>query len=148
MSIDPHEWDVCSLAKHAEALAAERDAAIAERDAMKADAAKWERLHDAVYDALCDQIADGEEAHEAASRLVSEVREWRKLSDPAVMHVNLLRGMPCRLTPNLLLHLLGDDMQDAVAERDKLRELIRAYVRDDSGDTWGALLRAVGYDCE
>jgi protein-L-isoaspartate(D-aspartate) O-methyltransferase len=32
--------------------------------------------------------------------------------------------------------------------RDNLRELIRAYVRDDSGDTWGALLRAVGYDCE
>ena len=62
MSIDPYEWDVCSLAKHAEALAAERDAAI--------------------------------------------------------------------------------------AERDSLRELIRAYVRDDSGDTWGALLRAVGYDCE
>jgi hypothetical protein len=141
VSIDPYEWDVCSLAKHAEALAAERDA-------IQAEAAKWERLFDAVHYALCDQITDGEETHEAAARIAAEVREWRKLRDPVTLHANLVRGVPCRLPQNLLLHLLGDDMQDAVAERDKLRELIRAYVRDDSGDTWGALLRAVGYDCE
>lgn len=36
------------------------------------------------------------------------------------------------------------------AELERLRELIRAHVRDDSVsvDTWGALLREVGYDCE
>ena len=113
MSIDPYEWDVCSLAKHAEALAAERDAAIA------------------------------------------ELEQWRGLSDVGTLHANLLRGRPARLPRHLLLHLLGDGEQRADDDRrllrdevDRLRELIRAHVRDDPGDTWGALLRAVGYDCE
>ena len=40
---------------------------------------------------------------------------WQKLRDPVVLHANLLRGRPARLTQNQALHLIGDDA-DRIAE--------------------------------
>jgi len=112
---------------------------------------------------------------------VAELTQWRKLSDPVTLHANLVRGIPCKLPDNLILHLLGDDAQDSeaerkdlrdtissmqedigeldgitrllTAERDRLRDAIKAHINasnndDTAGDTWGELLRVVGYDCE
>ena len=42
-------------------------------------------------------------------RLQQQVREWEKLGDPVTLHVNLLRGIPCRLDRATLLHLAGDE---------------------------------------
>lgn len=40
-------------------------------------------------------------------RLQDELAEWRKLRDPATLHVNLLRGVPAQLPRDLYLHLGG-----------------------------------------
>lgn len=39
--------------------------------------------------------------------------QWDALRDPAVLHANLLRGLPAQLTKAQLLHLLGTDAPDA-----------------------------------
>lgn len=39
--------------------------------------------------------------------LLNEVKEWRKLKDPANLHANLLRGFPAKLTQEQLNHLAG-----------------------------------------
>ena len=41
-------------------------------------------------------------------RLRAELAEWYKLRDPVSPHVNLLRGIPCRLDRDTFLHLAGD----------------------------------------
>jgi hypothetical protein len=88
----------------------------------------------------------------ALARLVeAELDQWRKLADPVTLHANLLRGIPCTLPRHLLLHLAGDEVQNAVAERDRMKSAICAYVNasnndDTAGDTWGELLRVVGYE--
>lgn len=56
--------------------------------------------------------------HEAGlviQRLTVALLEWQKLRDPAVLHSNLLRGLPARLTQNQALHLIGDDA-DRIAQ--------------------------------
>ena len=87
---------------------------------------------------------------ELSRRMDAALQQWRSLSDPAVMHANLLRGIPCQLPKHLLLHLAGDEVQNAVAERDRMKAAICAHVNasnneDTAGDTWGELLRVVGY---
>ena len=42
-------------------------------------------------------------------RLEIQVSEWEKLGDPLTLHVNLLRGIPCRLDRSTFLHLAGDE---------------------------------------
>lgn len=41
----------------------------------------------------------------------AELAEWRKLRDPANLHVNLLRGQPAQLTREQAMHLCADDLQ-------------------------------------
>ncbi len=43
--------------------------------------------------------------------LEAEVAEWRRLRDPATLHVNLLRGIPAKLPREVFLHIAGDDPQ-------------------------------------
>ena len=49
---------------------------------------------------------------EEVRRLEYQVREWRKLGDPLTLHVNLLRGIPCKLDRSTFLHLAGDDINE------------------------------------
>jgi len=62
----------------------------AERDALKAEAAKWERLYDAVHYVLIDEIkgdsfGSHEELHETAARVLTE---RNKLLQLIRAHVN------------------------------------------------------------
>lgn len=43
--------------------------------------------------------------------LQAELDEWRKLRDPKVLHANLCRGFPAKLTAEQLLHIAGDESQ-------------------------------------
>lgn len=38
---------------------------------------------------------------------LKELRTWRKLKDPQILHVNLLRGLPSQLDRETFLHLAG-----------------------------------------
>jgi hypothetical protein len=68
--------------------------------------------------------------HEASIRAKdAEIAEWRKLLDPAVLHANLVRGVPAKLTREQLLHLLGDDAEIAALKaelRDREAHLFEA----------------------
>jgi len=55
----------------------------------------------------------------AADMLAADA-QWEKLRDPAVLHVNLLRGLPARLSKAQLLHLLGADAQQVAVPQTKL----------------------------
>lgn len=56
---------------------------------------------------------------QTADMLASDA-QWDKLRDPAVLHANLLHGLPAQLTKAQLLHLLGADAPDDVQpSRDK-----------------------------
>ena len=44
-----------------------------------------------------------------AATLTAQVEEWRRLTDPTVLHVSLLRGLPAQLTRQQFLHLAGDE---------------------------------------
>jgi len=51
-------------------------------------------------------------------RMQAELNDWRRLAAPAVLHANLVRGLPARLTREQLLHLAGaDDLLAAERER-------------------------------
>jgi hypothetical protein len=52
--------------------------------------------------------------------LKAELEQWRKLSDPATLHANLVRGIPCKLPDNLLLHLLGDEWKSIAEMREAI----------------------------
>lgn len=56
-----------------------------------------------------------QEAATVIQRQKLALLEWQKLRDPVVLHANLLRGIPARLTLNQALHLIGDDA-DRIAE--------------------------------
>ncbi|MEN7429207.1 hypothetical protein VA599_00530 [Chromobacterium sp. TRC.1.1.SA] len=45
----------------------------------------------------------------------AELAEWHKLRDSNALHINLLRGMPARLTTEQLLHIAGDEYQRMAA---------------------------------
>jgi uncharacterized small protein (DUF1192 family) len=64
------------------------------------------------------------EAAAEIERLRAEVDEWRKLRDPVILHCNLLRGMPAKLTPDQVWHLVADDrarLGDLESEVERLR---------------------------
>ena len=52
--------------------------------------------------------------------LKAELEQWRRLSDPVTLHANLVRGIPCKLPDNLLLHLLGDEWQSIAEMREAI----------------------------
>lgn len=56
----------------------------------------------------------------------TELAEWHKLRDSNALHINLLRGMPARLTTEQLLHIAGDKYQNMVA---RIAELERDAAR-------------------
>jgi hypothetical protein len=61
--------------------------------------------------------------------LKAELEQWRKLSDPATLHANLVRGIPCKLPDNLLLHLLGDEWQSIAEMREALFQARETFAR-------------------
>ena len=84
--------------------------------------------------------------HEAVlviQRLSLGLLEWQKLRDPVVLHANLLRGLPARLTRNQALHLIGDDadrIAEIEAENIRLREALAQASRlvgdEGEGAAW------------
>ena len=56
----------------------------------------------------------------------TELAEWHKLRDSNALHINLLRGMPARLTTEQLLHIAGDKYQSMAA---RIAELERDAAR-------------------
>lgn len=55
----------------------------------------------------------------AKLRLV--VAEWEKLRDPVNLHANLLRGLPAKLSTEMLLHIIGDAPVAIMDKRDDHR---------------------------
>ena len=92
----------------------------------------FDRLTDA-RDQLIEEQAD---LRADRDRLAAEVAEWQKLRDPAVLHANLLRGLPAQLTLKQVWHLAADDrvrLGDLEAEVEALRQFAE-HVRA-CGDT-------------
>lgn len=48
-----------------------------------------------------------EAAMENLEAMVLELAAWKTLKEPQVLHVNLLRGFPAKLSKASLLHLVG-----------------------------------------
>ena len=86
------------------------------------DTSKEDAVHRAVALAEKYCIKNAKEAIAAAEKVSvlqqAELDEWRKLRDPQVLHVNLCRGFPAKLTAEQLLHIAGDATQTTVAEPD------------------------------
>ncbi len=88
-------------------------------------------MSDYVLSMLLNTPCNGEqarvllEAKMEIERLRAELAEWQKLRDPAVLHANLLRGLPAQLDAATYLHLGGHD-QLLAAERDRLRAMADA----------------------
>lgn len=64
-------------------------------------------------------------------RLLAELAEWHKLREPVTLHVNLLRGIPCRLDRATFLHIAGADQLRAALE-----EADRIMGHDDAATEW------------
>ena len=66
-----------------------------------------------------------QEAADRITELEAELTEWEKLKDPINLHVNLLRGVPCRLDRmQHLLHLAGaTDYDDLRAVREAIYQV-------------------------
>ncbi len=71
-----------------------------------------------IYHAALDRIAE----------LKAQLAEWEKLKDPINLHVNLLRGVPCKLDRmQHLLHLAGaTDYDDLTAANAKMRKCLES----------------------
>lgn len=72
--------------------------------------------------------------------LRAELAEWRKLQNPVTLHANLLRGLPAKLTPEQVWHLVADDrdrLAELEAEAGKLRAENEALRAD--AEQWRAL---------
>jgi hypothetical protein len=61
----------------------------------------------ATHDAAVDVVLAFQNARQQVDQ--AELAQWRMLSDPAALHVHLLRGIPARLSRDHLLHLLGSE---------------------------------------
>lgn len=90
------------------------------------------------------RLSDAEAAIAAVTKAKdAEIAEWKKLLDPAVLHANLNRGIPAKLTREQLLHLLGDD-----AEIEALRADAERYrwLRDKDDSTFDTGMNARHWD--
>jgi len=80
-----------------------------------------------------------QEAADRITELESQLTKWEKLKDPINLHVNLLRGVPCRLDRmQHLLHLAGatdyDYLKAANAKmRKALLGLLKFHQEGDDG---------------
>lgn len=54
-----------------------------------------------------DLLAAAPQAEPVSDADAQELRQWRAMSDPAVLYANLLRGLPAKLTAGQLQHLMG-----------------------------------------
>lgn len=61
---------------------------------------------------------------------ITELDEWGKLRDPAVLHASLCRGVPAQLDRDALLHLAGVEQLRAELAASRERE---ARMRDALG---------------
>lgn len=91
------------------------------RSVLAYERAKYDVLFACHFDALAQPPAQPP----AVAVLQAELDEWRKLRDPKVLHVNLCRGFPAKLTAEQLLHIAGDEKQSAVGVPE-LRQVRRA----------------------
>lgn len=87
-------------------------------------------------DSLCATVCALYEAR-------TELAQWRGLRDPHTLHINLLRGLPARLSKAQALHLIGDDMEriaEIEAENVRLREALQQadtiMGHDDAATDW------------
>ncbi len=79
----------------------------------------------ALYAAPIPPMPSQQEAADRITELEAELAEWEKLKDPINLHVNLLRGVPCRLDRmQHLLHLAGaTDYDDLRAVREAIYQV-------------------------
>lgn len=70
---------------------------------------------------------------ERADRAEEALVEWYKLKDPASLHVNLLRGIPARLTTEQLLHIAGDGAQALAARQAPDLSKLTAWIETTDG---------------
>lgn len=52
----------------------------------------------------------------------ARIAEWETLRDPNVLHANLLRGIPAKLSADQLLHIAGDKYQAMAARIAELEQ--------------------------
>jgi len=81
-----------------------KDIAEDEKDALV-------ELRRGVESGACDEwLLDFIRQYPFAARTAapSDLAEWERLKDPAVLHASLLQGKPARLTPDQLRHIAGD----------------------------------------
>lgn len=79
---------------------------------LRSKVAFWSELKRKDAISLFDHI-DAQQARIAG--LEAALAEWKSLRDPNVLHVNLLRGIPARLSADQLLHIAGDKYQAMAA---------------------------------
>ena len=106
------------MARDVNADSVAKDARIAELEVENAQARKTAEYWKAEHLAGNARIAE----------LEAELTEWEKLKDPINLHVNLLRGVPCKLDRiQHLLHLAGaTDYDDLKAANAKMRKCLEA----------------------
>ncbi|OVE49407.1 hypothetical protein [Chromobacterium violaceum] len=66
----------------------------------------------------------------------AELAEWHKLRDSNALHINLLRGMPARLTAEQLLHIAGDEYQRMATRISELELFLGAQSAERNIDSW------------
>ncbi|MFK7090539.1 hypothetical protein AAFM71_17160 [Chromobacterium violaceum] len=66
----------------------------------------------------------------------AELAEWHKLRDSNALHINLLRGMPARLTTEQLLHIAGDEYQRMATRISELELFLGAQSAERNIDSW------------
>lgn len=94
--IDPWDWP-----DYADRTASEAADTI---ESLRADLADLTALKRDIANALRDLTTEATEN----IALRAQVAEWERLRDPSVLHGNLLRGVPAKLSRELILHLAGD----------------------------------------
>jgi len=85
-------------------------------------------LHKMIEQMARDVNADSVAKDARITELEAELTEWEKLKDPINLHVNLLRGVPCKLDRiQHLLHLAGaTDYDDLKAANAKMKACLEA----------------------
>ncbi|AVG17069.1 hypothetical protein CFN79_15075 [Chromobacterium vaccinii] len=66
----------------------------------------------------------------------AELAEWHKLHDSNALHINLLRGIPARLTTEQLLHIAGEEYQRMATLISELELFLGAQSAERNIDSW------------
>lgn len=90
-------------------------------------------------DAFAELLAHIDAQRSRIAELEAALAEWKSLRDPHVLHANLLRGIPAKLSDDQLLHIAGDKYQDMatrIAELEQDAARYRSICRDVASE-WG-----------